>query len=85
MVTSLGSLGLESAFVPLVAYSRVPLVVAPGRITDQPVVENGQVVPGKVMSLNVTLDHRMIDGAHATVLARVLREILEDPAAHLPA
>jgi pyruvate/2-oxoglutarate dehydrogenase complex dihydrolipoamide acyltransferase (E2) component len=84
VVTSLGSLGLESAFVPLVAYTRAPLVVAPGRVIDQPVVQDGQVVPGKVMSLNVTLDHRMIDGAHAGVLARVLRDIIEDPFTHLP-
>jgi pyruvate/2-oxoglutarate dehydrogenase complex dihydrolipoamide acyltransferase (E2) component len=84
VVTSLGSLGLESAFVPLVAYSRAPMVVAPGRVTEQPVVEHGRVVPGKVMSVNVTLDHRMIDGAHAAVLARVLRQVLEDPFTHLP-
>ncbi len=78
-VTNVGSLGLDTAYVPLVPYSRVPIFVAPGAIKDQPVVENGQVVPGKVMRINATFDHRFIDGFHAGRLARQLREMLEDP------
>ena len=78
-VTNVGSLGLDTAYVPLVPYSRVPIFVAPGAIKDQPVVEDGRVVPGKVMRVNATFDHRFIDGFHAGRLARQLREMLEDP------
>jgi pyruvate dehydrogenase E2 component (dihydrolipoamide acetyltransferase) len=79
VVSSLGSLGLENAFIPLVAYSRAPIVLAAGAITDEPVVEGGCVVPGKVMRLNVTFDHRIIDGTHAAVLAETLRQVIERP------
>jgi pyruvate dehydrogenase E2 component (dihydrolipoamide acetyltransferase) len=79
VVSSLGSLGLESAFIPLVAYSRAPIVIAPGAVVDEPVVENGQVVPGKVMRLNATFDHRMIDGQHAAVIAATIRRVFEEP------
>ena len=39
--------GSTRRFVPLVPYTRVPIFVAPGAIVDEPVVENGKVVPGK--------------------------------------
>jgi pyruvate dehydrogenase E2 component (dihydrolipoamide acetyltransferase) len=79
MVTNIGSLGLEEAFAPLVPYSRVPMVVAAGKVTDEPVVENGAVVPGKLMRLSATFDHRILDGAHAAVLAKAVHEAFADP------
>jgi pyruvate dehydrogenase E2 component (dihydrolipoamide acetyltransferase) len=51
MITNIGSLGLEEAFAPLVPYSRVPIVVAMGAVRDAPVVEDGAVVPGRVMKV----------------------------------
>lgn len=79
MVTNIGSLGLEEAYVPLVPYSRVPLLVAMGSVRDEPVVENGQIRPGKVMKLCATFDHRVLDGAHAAKMVRLLLPWLEDP------
>jgi 2-oxoacid dehydrogenases acyltransferase (catalytic domain). len=34
------------------------------------------------MSVNATIDHRVIDGFHAARIAKVLREWMEDPDAH---
>lgn len=79
MVTNVGSLGLDVAYVPLVPYSRVPILLAVGAVKDKPVVEDGKVVPGKVMTLNATFDHRIIDGFHAAVMSKVLRGWLERP------
>jgi pyruvate/2-oxoglutarate dehydrogenase complex dihydrolipoamide acyltransferase (E2) component len=78
-VTNVGSLGLDTAFVPLVPYTRVPIFVAPGMVKDVPVVEDGKVVPGKVMNINASFDHRFIDGYHASVMSKTLREAMEDP------
>jgi pyruvate/2-oxoglutarate dehydrogenase complex dihydrolipoamide acyltransferase (E2) component len=83
VVTSIGSLGLDTAYVPLVPYSRVPIFLAPGAVRDEPVVEDGVVKPGRVMGLHATFDHRFIDGAHASKLARVFKEVLENPFEHL--
>ncbi|KFE67255.1 2-oxo acid dehydrogenase subunit E2 [Hyalangium minutum] len=79
IITNVGSLGLDTAYVPLVPYTRVPIFVAPGAVKDAPVVEDGKVVPGKVMNINASFDHRFIDGFHAGVLANTLREMLENP------
>ena len=78
-ITNVGSLGLDMAFVPLVPYTRVPIFIAPGAVVDEPVVENGMVVPGKVMRICASFDHRFIDGMHASVLAKTVRELLENP------
>jgi pyruvate dehydrogenase E2 component (dihydrolipoamide acetyltransferase) len=82
MITNIGSLGLDTAYVPLVPYSRVPILIATGAVKDVPVVEAGKIVPGKIMRINATFDHRFIDGFHASVMSRVLREWLEHPFEH---
>jgi pyruvate dehydrogenase E2 component (dihydrolipoamide acetyltransferase) len=78
-VTNVGSLGLDTAFVPIVPYTRTPIWIAPGVVHDEAVVEDGKVVPGRVMGVNATFDHRFIDGYHAMVLSRTLRQVLEKP------
>jgi pyruvate dehydrogenase E2 component (dihydrolipoamide acetyltransferase) len=78
-ITNVGSLGLDVAYVPLVPYTNTPIFVAPGAVLDMPVVEDGKVVPGKVMSLNASFDHRFIDGFHAGILAKTVKEMMENP------
>jgi pyruvate/2-oxoglutarate dehydrogenase complex dihydrolipoamide acyltransferase (E2) component len=82
MVTNIGSIGLEEAYVPLVPYSRVPILLAVGAIDDAPVVDGGQVVAAKVMKVCATFDHRILDGAHAAVMSRTLRAWFEHPWDH---
>ncbi len=65
MITSVGSLGLDEGLVPLVPYSRIPLLIAIGTIREQPIVKNHQIVVGKTIKLCATIDHRLIDGVHA--------------------
>ena len=82
MITNIGTLGLEEAYPPLVPYSRVPIVMAMGAVQDAPVVEDGAVVPGRVMKVCATFDHRVLDGAHAAIMVRTLRSWMEDPEKH---
>ena len=79
MVTNIGSLGLDQAFVPLVPYSKVPLLIAVGAIREVPVVRDGEVTTAKMMNLSATFDHRVLDGMHASVMARVVHEWFADP------
>ena len=81
IVTNIGSLGLSEAYAPLMAYTRTPILLAVGAVRDEPVVDDGEVVPGKVMGIHATLDHRLIDGKHAALLSRVITRVMEDPEA----
>jgi pyruvate dehydrogenase E2 component (dihydrolipoamide acetyltransferase) len=85
MITNVGSLGLDTAYAPLVPFSRVPILFAIGEVREHAFVENGRVTVGRAMSVNATLDHRVIDGFHASAIARVLREWMENPDAHFDA
>lgn len=82
MITNIGSIGLEEAYVPLVPYSRVPILIAVGAVEDAPVVEDGRLVPAKVMKVCATFDHRVLDGAHAAKMSRMLRAWFERPWEH---
>ena len=82
MITNVGSIGLDVAYVPLVPYSKVPILLATGEVRDTPVVQDGKVVPAKVMAVNATFDHRVIDGFHASVMSKVLRAWIERPFEH---
>lgn len=79
MITSIGGLGLDLAFAPLVAYSRVPLLIAVGAVRDTPVARDGKIEIAKIARLCVTIDHRLIDGMHASHMARTLTAIFADP------
>ena len=79
MVTSIGSLGLDSAFVPLVPYSRVPLLLAVGAVREKPVVKNGKIEIAPVVKICATFDHRIIDGVHGSHMARTLKAVFENP------
>jgi len=82
MITNIGSIGLDQAYVPLVPYARVPMLLATGAVKEAPVVEDGKLVVGKVMKINATFDHRVIDGFHASIMARTFHEYLEHPFEH---
>lgn len=83
MVTNVGSLGLEEAYVPLVPYSKVPLLVAVGALKRVAVVREGdRIEPATVMRLYATFDHRILDGAHAAKMASTLHAVFRDPWTH---
>jgi len=79
MVTSIGSLGLEHAFAPLVPYARCPFVIAVGKIRDDVVARDGEAVVQPTITFCVTLDHRVIDGVGAAKMAKSLKRYLADP------
>ena len=79
VVVDVGALGLETAYLPLAPFTRVPIFLAPGAVRQVAVVEEGRVVPGHVMNINASFDHRFLDGYHAGVIASTLREMLEHP------
>ncbi|MCB9744085.1 MAG: 2-oxo acid dehydrogenase subunit E2 [Alphaproteobacteria bacterium] len=79
MVTSLGMMGINMAFAPFFPLGNAGVLVLVGSVEDKAVVEDGDVVPGKVLTLTCTLDHRVIDGYQAAKMAGEMRRLLENP------
>ena len=80
MVTSVGMLGIDTGFAPLVPYSRCPALMAVGEIKQRPVVVEGQIVIRPILTIGVTLDHRHVDGKGASYMLKAFRNFLENPA-----
>lgn len=76
-VSNIGSAG-GLFFTPVINWPEVA-ILGVGRITDKPVVRDGQVVPGKVLALSLSFDHRLIDGATAQQAVNLIKELLENP------
>jgi pyruvate dehydrogenase E2 component (dihydrolipoamide acetyltransferase) len=54
-------------------------ILAVGRVRDEPVVADGAVVPGKRLTLTLSCDHRVIDGAVGAAFLAELRRLVERP------
>ncbi len=54
-------------------------ILAVGGISQVPVVKNGQVVPGNVMKVTLSCDHRVVDGATGAAFLQTLKALLEEP------
>lgn len=79
MVTNVGVFGLMRAYAPFFPPARSSMIITLGAIEVKPVVEDGKIVIGRVLHLNGTFDHRVIDGYHAGVVAREIKILLEQP------
>lgn len=60
-------------------------ILAVGGIAEKPVVKNGGIVPGHIMKLTLSCDHRVVDGATGAAFLGTLRSYLEEPVLFLGA
>jgi pyruvate dehydrogenase E2 component (dihydrolipoamide acetyltransferase) len=54
-------------------------ILAIGAIHQVPVVKNGAIVPGNIMKLTLSCDHRVVDGATGASFLQTLKGLLEEP------
>lgn len=54
-------------------------ILAIGAIQQIPVVKNGQIVPGNVMKVTLSCDHRVVDGATGSAFLQTVKSLLEEP------
>jgi pyruvate dehydrogenase E2 component (dihydrolipoamide acetyltransferase) len=54
-------------------------ILAISSIQQIPVIKNGAIVPGNVMKLTLTCDHRVVDGATGAAFLQTLKGLLEEP------
>ena len=81
-ISNLGGFGVDG-FTPIVNLPECG-ILGLGRIVRKPVVDdNDQIVPGNVMTLSLTFDHRVVDGATAAKLLALISEYVENPEAML--
>src|SRR6266480_879022 len=78
-VSNLGGMAIDS--FSAVINAPQGFILAIGRITKMPVIDNSdQIVVGHRMTITMSCDHRMIDGALGAAYLKELRHLLENPA-----
>lgn len=78
-LSNLGMYGIDS----FIAVINPPqgAILAVGAIREQPLVCEGRVEVGHTLELNLSADHRVIDGALGAQFLKTLQKLLENPAA----
>lgn len=76
-ISNLGMFGIEE-FTAIINPPDA-CILAVGGISQIPVVKNGAVVPGNVMKVTLSCDHRVVDGATGAAFLQTLKSLLEEP------
>lgn len=76
-VSNLGMFGIEE-FTAIINPPDA-CILAVGGIKQTAVVKDGQLVPGNVMKVTLSCDHRVVDGAVGSAFLQTLKGLLEDP------
>jgi pyruvate dehydrogenase E2 component (dihydrolipoamide acetyltransferase) len=76
-ISNLGMFGIEE----FTAIINPPdsCILAISAIQQIPVIKNGAVVPGNVMKVTLSCDHRVVDGATGSAFLQTLKSLLEEP------
>ncbi len=76
-VSNLGMFGIEE----FTAIINTPdsCIMAIGGIDQVPVVRDGQIVPGHVMRVTLSCDHRTVDGASGAKFLQTFKQLMEKP------
>lgn len=76
-ISNLGMFGIEQ----FTAIVNPPdsCILAVGGISQEPVVKNGQVVPGNIMKVTLSCDHRVVDGASGAAFLQTFKQYMENP------
>lgn len=76
-ISNLGMFGVEE-FTAIINPPDA-CILAIGGIKQTPIVKDGEVVPGNVMKVTLSCDHRAVDGAVGAAFLKTLKGLLEDP------
>jgi pyruvate dehydrogenase E2 component (dihydrolipoamide acetyltransferase) len=76
-ITNLGMFGVEE--FSAIINPPESAIMAVGAIREGVVVENGQIRPTRIMTVTLSVDHRVIDGVMAAQFLKTLEELLENP------
>ena len=76
-ISNLGMFGIES-FTAIINTPNA-CILAVGGTKQIPVVKNGMVVPGNVMKVTLSCDHRVVDGVAGSMFLKDFKMFMENP------
>ncbi|QBK25487.1 dihydrolipoamide acetyltransferase family protein [Ureibacillus thermophilus] len=76
-ITNIGSAGGQW-FTPVINYPEIA-ILGLGRISEKPIIKEGEIIAAPMLALSLSFDHRLIDGALAQNALNYLKQLISDP------
>jgi|WetSurMetagenome_2_1015567.scaffolds.fasta_scaffold01915_3 pyruvate dehydrogenase E2 component (dihydrolipoamide acetyltransferase) len=76
-LTNLGAWDIDD-FTPIVNHPE-SAILGVGRIVEKPVARDGQVAIEPRLSLSLSFDHRIVDGAPGAAFLKTIKDFIEEP------
>jgi pyruvate dehydrogenase E2 component (dihydrolipoamide acetyltransferase) len=76
-VTNLGNYDID-AFTPIINPPEAA-ILGVGRIVEKVVIHQGKIAQRMRLTLSLTFDHRLVDGAPAAAFLQTVKQLLEAP------
>lgn len=76
-ITNVGSAGGQW-FTPVINHPEVA-ILGIGRISEKPVIKDGEVTAASILAVSLTIDHRVIDGVTAQQALNHVKRLLNNP------
>lgn len=79
LITNVGMFGIDEGYAPPVPFAHIPVLLSVPEIKKRPIVENDQIVIKPMLDIMATIDHRFLDGHRGSMIAKMLKNMLENP------
>lgn len=80
MITNVGQVGFEGGFTIIAPYTRIPMVVALGSVRPEVMVNaKREMEIVEIITLGLTIDHRVMDGYQMGLMLQTLKDIVANP------
>jgi pyruvate/2-oxoglutarate dehydrogenase complex dihydrolipoamide acyltransferase (E2) component len=79
VVSNVGVFGVKDGTAPVVAGGFSPCSITINQVVDRPIVKNGKIEIAPTVMINVSIDHRYLDGSRAKTLSRIMDLYLQNP------
>ncbi len=76
-ISNLGMFGIEQ-FTAIINPPDA-CIMAIGGINETPIVKDGKIVPGNLMKVTMSCDHRAVDGATGSAFLQTFKQLMENP------
>ncbi len=79
LLSNIGTHGLNTGMAALFPGAKLPCVIIMGKAEKRPVVRDDEIVIRTIMPFTATIDHRIMDGFHAGVMANRMKYYMSHP------
>jgi len=79
VVSNVGIFGVKDGTAPVLSGGFSPCTITINQIVDRPIVKDGKIIIAPTVNINVSIDHRFLDGSRAKTLSKIMNLYLQNP------